>query len=306
MTNRTCCAPGCDKAIRARQMCQSHYEKWRAENPEEIREYLSTDGACLVDGCDECRFAKGMCQRHYNQLYHSGKTRLVPKLGVCRQCGQEFSRRQAYASSRVYCSSECRRVATAAQSRDSYQRRKREISEARREATRRRLAAVVKVCPHCSTEFSPKSSSRQKFCSAACGANYHRDRSERVCEAVDCDRPVRARGMCSMHYRRWARQTGCEKSESWSPERYERWKKRQDRKRATQVEPIRNIDVFERDRWVCGLCDEQIDRSLVWPDPLCATLDHVVPLSEGGTHTWGNVQAAHARCNIQKGADLAA
>lgn len=127
-----------------------------------------------------------------------------------------------------------------------------------------------------------------------------------TCTVDECDRPLAGRGMCQKHWRRWARQTGRERPEGWSQARYERWKKRQDQKRVTQVEPIRNVDVFERDRWTCGLCSMAIDPSLAWPDPMCATLDHITPLSEGGTHTWENVQAAHARCNIQKGSSVAA
>lgn len=306
MTNRTCCTPDCGNDVLARGMCRRHYMAWRESNPDKVRRYLSTDGECSVSECEELRSAKGMCRRHYNQWSYSKKPRLVPEVGVCRRCGQEFSRKERFATSRVYCSSECQKEAKAASSRESYQRRKREIGEARRSATRSKLAGIIKECPYCSAKFSPERSSSQKFCSKACGANYHRDSSARICEATDCDRPVRAREMCSMHYRRWARQTGRERPESWSQERYERWKRRQDRKRETQVEPIRNLDVFERDGWRCGICDDLIDRSLVWPDPLCVTLDHIIPLSEGGTHTWDNVQAAHARCNIQKGSSLAA
>jgi 5-methylcytosine-specific restriction endonuclease McrA len=31
------------------------------------------------------------------------------------------------------------------------------------------------------------------------------------------------------------------------------------------------------------------------------TLDHIIPLSKGGTHTWDNVRPAHRRCNELKG-----
>jgi 5-methylcytosine-specific restriction endonuclease McrA len=107
--------------------------------------------------------------------------------------------------------------------------------------------------------------------------------------------------MCSMHWKRWARAAGMLKTQPWSGERVARWQARQDQKRRTQVEPIRNQDVFERDGWICGICLACIDSELKWPDPMCATLDHVVPLSLGGDHTWENVRAAHARCNSGRG-----
>ena len=31
------------------------------------------------------------------------------------------------------------------------------------------------------------------------------------------------------------------------------------------------------------------------------TIDHIIPLSKGGTHTWDNVQLAHNSCNSRKG-----
>lgn len=32
------------------------------------------------------------------------------------------------------------------------------------------------------------------------------------------------------------------------------------------------------------------------------TMDHIAPLSNGGSHSWGNVKLAHKRCNTLKGA----
>jgi 5-methylcytosine-specific restriction endonuclease McrA len=68
------------------------------------------------------------------------------------------------------------------------------------------------------------------------------------------------------------------------------------------------IDVWplgERDDWVCGICDEPVDRELEYPDRMCATVDHVVPISKGGRHVWDNVQLAHFGCNMDKGAAVA-
>lgn len=69
------------------------------------------------------------------------------------------------------------------------------------------------------------------------------------------------------------------------------------------AEPINVTLVFERDNWVCGLCKERVWSWLSYPDPDSASLDHVVPLARGGKHRYDNVQLAHWRCNIGKGAD---
>jgi 5-methylcytosine-specific restriction endonuclease McrA len=38
------------------------------------------------------------------------------------------------------------------------------------------------------------------------------------------------------------------------------------------------------------------------PHQLAGTVDHVVPLSKGGSDDDGNVRAAHATCNSRRGA----
>ncbi len=68
------------------------------------------------------------------------------------------------------------------------------------------------------------------------------------------------------------------------------------------IERIDPLAIYERDGWVCGLCHEPIDRALKHPDMRSASLDHIIPLAANGTHTSGNVQAAHLICNIAKGA----
>lgn len=60
--------------------------------------------------------------------------------------------------------------------------------------------------------------------------------------------------------------------------------------------------VFERDGWVCQLCHTPVDRDLVYPDPMSKSLDHKIPLAVGGGHVENNVQLAHLRCNLAKGA----
>ena len=60
-------------------------------------------------------------------------------------------------------------------------------------------------------------------------------------------------------------------------------------------------EVFDRDGWVCGICDLPVDGSLAWPDPGAATLDHIVPISKGGAHVRANTQCAHFYCNNVKG-----
>jgi hypothetical protein len=59
--------------------------------------------------------------------------------------------------------------------------------------------------------------------------------------------------------------------------------------------------VFERDHWTCQVCGKPVDRSVAWPDPASATLDHRVPVARRGRHSLDNAQTAHWSCNLVKG-----
>lgn len=72
------------------------------------------------------------------------------------------------------------------------------------------------------------------------------------------------------------------------------------RRGAERGESVRLIDVYQRDGGKCGVCGLAVDLSLKWPAPQCATLDHVVPISKGGPHTFSNIQVAHLACNASK------
>ena len=64
--------------------------------------------------------------------------------------------------------------------------------------------------------------------------------------------------------------------------------------RIWKVPPVNRREVLKRDEHTCQYCGSK--RNL--------TLDHVLPRSKGGQHTWENVVAACAPCNSQKGSQL--
>lgn len=80
------------------------------------------------------------------------------------------------------------------------------------------------------------------------------------------------------------------------------------RRRALQknvsVELVQNLVVFCRDNWVCGICKTAVDPKLEYPNVNSKSLDHIIPLSKGGQHSYDNVQLAHLSCNRRKSARL--
>lgn len=63
--------------------------------------------------------------------------------------------------------------------------------------------------------------------------------------------------------------------------------------------------LFKKDNGVCYLCGKQCDWNDVDADGNAQgnypSIDHVRPLSKGGTHTWNNVRLACRSCNNAKG-----
>jgi len=71
-----------------------------------------------------------------------------------------------------------------------------------------------------------------------------------------------------------------------------------------QGDDIDHLTLFELHGWICGVCKEQINRKVRFPHNMAATVEHILPLCRGGTHTWDNVVPAHAICNFSKGDSL--
>lgn len=150
-----------------------------------------------------------------------------------------------------------------------------------------------------------------------------------TCEVEGCDRVSDGRGLCSGHRQRlriwgelrpevllrvWTFTPGgkCLSEECPLPTvtlglcKTHLGRHRRDRRRArlagATIEAFDRIEVFDRDGWMCGICNEPVNRSARFPDPSSVSLDHIVPLSRGGDHSRANCQAAHLGCNMRKGA----
>lgn len=80
--------------------------------------------------------------------------------------------------------------------------------------------------------------------------------------------------------------------------------KRRALKYKTQIEPINEKEIYLRDGWKCQICHQRVDKKLKYPDPKSASLDHIIPLSQGGSHTYRNLQLAHLGCNSSKNVNV--
>jgi 5-methylcytosine-specific restriction endonuclease McrA len=143
----------------------------------------------------------------------------------------------------------------------------------------------------------------------------------RKCSEPRCRNNAYRRGLCRRHYDEQPRGSECQWPGCWQvvrtgasfcvPHAKKAWKLRnpekvqqhEDTRRAREKnvfsESISRARVWKRDRGRCGICGRKAD-------PGNWHLDHVIPLSKGGTHTYGNVQVSHPRCNQEKGAKILA
>lgn len=149
--------------------------------------------------------------------------------------------------------------------------------------------ADPRACIVCAEPFTP-SRSDNTICSPACRIRRaHEQRRSRP------------------DYAEWKRQENLRyrkahpESMAWNDTKKAAYHRRRARKKMGDAgERIIPADVFERDGWRCGICGRTVNLDLAWPHPKSASLDHVVPLSKGGTHTLANVQCSHLDCNTAK------
>lgn len=71
--------------------------------------------------------------------------------------------------------------------------------------------------------------------------------------------------------------------------------RRRAREKHVAYEDIDRKYVVSRDRSICHICGKRVE-------PEHISLDHLIPIAEGGPHTTANVRTAHRQCNSRRGA----
>ena len=77
-----------------------------------------------------------------------------------------------------------------------------------------------------------------------------------------------------------------------------KWQHTRNAKKLEQfIEVVDPLVVYNRDKGICGICHK-----IVSIDDY--HIDHIIPLSKGGEHSYNNVQLAHSKCNLHKWANV--
>lgn len=239
---------------------------------------------------------------------------------VCPHCKSAPPRRYG-----TYCSDACQKEAGSEKIRARKgQGRIEEHRAARREA-------ALRTCETCGQRFMRTGwANVSKFCSRDCSHAEARLAAEVRAEAM----VYRlwglgyGRGIAATKFQRWgqraraaclvcAKPVGAGRTKTF-PARYcsERCKAQTDaareakktarkagkaRKRVATVESVNALRVFERDGWRCHLCGGLTAKAKRGTyDSRAPELDHIVPLSKGGPHSYANTACAHRKCNAAK------
>lgn len=181
---------------------------------------------------------------------------------------------------------------------------------------RRRLGTAVDVkiakpCEICGRLFTPKRHD-SRCCSQKCKwavkhRAYYAKNKEKVLIAAAL---YRATHLESVHARDAAycathRKEACARTKAWTVANPEKARTQSSlkraRKRGVTVEIVNALDVFERDGWICHLCDKKTLKSKRGtPHSRAPELDHIIPLAAGGEHSYRNVACACHACNMSK------
>lgn len=219
---------------------------------------------------------------------------------VCKQCNKKFVPIGKEYS--TYCSRECwfqyqsehRMTKTCTVCGKEFYAMERKGSQCSNECY---LRTITKTCLYCDKKFHPRDVVTEGYCSKECkyqqGLKWNRERkaSKIVWYTKECV-------WCGKEYVTWREDRRyC----SFQCGRNARGKRRRARKYKVKAEKIDYWVVYQRDGGVCYLCGELVHKKYGRGDVLSGTLDHVVALCNGGSHTYDNIRLAHLLCNSYKG-----
>lgn len=193
----------------------------------------------------------------------------------------------------------------------------RAVSPPRKKKARQRPA---RQCEVCSAGYRPTYAA-QRTCGRACGEKLRREITGTLPPAARVRAVPRPRQLtcvvCSAEFETikprhlicGAQECRREYARQYMKANYDRYRdsllasahRRHTRLKEQFVEDVSLDVLYRRDRGRCGVCRRKVPPPPCKRGPLMPSIDHIVPISEGGEHSYANTRLAHYRCNLSRG-----
>lgn len=263
-TANACLWCGKDKGTRAKYCSSTCGKKYG------YRASRETTQRCSEHECNKPVQARGICGPHYSTWHRTNNP--DSHNYICHGCGVSYTTARKAQRDKTFCTANCARAYASKQAVQArWQRRAQGKSKA---------PAVIPKTPRTPRNHSrpmPNGTCIWKDCICKiCGTRFISKQFHNCC-SIECSQEFKR------EYKRNAKHV------------------RRARQRKAYVSPVRRSEIYKRDNYRCQLCGKKLKMNAEVPHPNAPTLDHIIPLSKGGTHEPTNVHAAHFLCNATKG-----
>lgn len=227
------------------------------------------ENACVVADCLKVPRARGMCEAHYRRARKYGSPVHMHSLD-CGHCGEAFSARSLNSK---FCSSECGDAARVLREGFTCAGCSKPLDRSATSAPQGR----AKCLPCRRVHGSPGMYRNGCRCDVCCAA-----KAEYMSGYFADHSAVHGEHYSSTWRRNFKSEHGFWPQSSWA------------------IDASTRRAIYERDGWVCQICDGAIDFDATEHADR-ASLDHIVPQSHGGSHDPSNLRMAHVGCNARRG-----
>lgn len=232
---------------------------------------------------------------------------------ICLHCGKEFHKRhRGKKDANKFCSRECafeyRRIHTGRYCLEcGKELAPRQIKYCSQECKEKRK---IYICHYCGKRFMAKN--EKKYCCKECKIKkqIEKNRQKKIKEYIPQKR------VCKYCGKEFWTEYGKKNRMFCSQEcgkRYEREQRKIKRRlriitNGNYNEDITLRKVYKKYKGICCICGKKVNYkdfhydeqgNFITGDKY-PSIDHIIPLSKGGTHTWNNIQLAHRGCNSLK------
>lgn len=234
---------------------------------------------CSIEGCGRPVRQRGWCNRHYLRWQRHGDPLAgrppwdeftVPPEKACRNCGvvkplEQFATRSSARDGKSAWCKEC------------FQRQYRKNVELRAEQRQAWTAANPEYFKN-----HYLANRERRIAQSTAYVREHREERRAYEAKYRADNRDRLNEISAAYQRR----TGHKYSRARSAA-----------KRTRVIDVVDRREVYRLGDGLCGICREPVEFETFH-------VDHIIPLSRGGEHSYANTQPSHPVCNLRKGARI--